>query len=102
MDPYLPIFFICNIVLTFIDATIGYHAAPTLALLGGNDAADTERAVRGVRKLLAAVVALYMFFNCLAFYNHRPLLLLVVTGVIVLDILAQTMVSGKMSKRKRQ
>lgn len=100
MEPYLPFLFIGNIVLTFIDAAIGYHVAPTLALFGGGDEADAERTVRGVRKLLAGVVALYMFFNCLAFYNHRPLLLLAVTGVIVLDILAQTMVRGKMSKRK--
>lgn len=102
MEPYLPMLFIGNIVLTFIDATVGYHAAPVLALLGGNDEEDTERTVRGVRKLLAAVVALYMFFNCFAFYNQKPLLLLVVTGVIVLDILAQALIGGKMSKRKGQ
>lgn len=102
MDAYLPYIFISNIMLTFIDATLGYHAAPTLARLGASDEAGAEWATRGVRKLLAAVVALYMYFNCLAFFDQKPLLLLIVTGVIVVDIVAQLMVSGKIRSRKEE
>ena len=102
METYLPYIFISNIILIFIDATIGYHAAPTLARLGGGDEAGTEWAISGVRKLLAGVVALYMYFNCLAFFDEKQWLLLLVTGVIVLDIVAQIMVSGKMRSRKEQ
>ena len=102
MDAYLPYIFISNIFLTFIDATIGYHAAPTLARLGASDEAGTEWAIRGVRKVLAAVVALYMYFNCLAFFDNKPSLLFIVTGVIVVDIVAQLVVSGKMRSRKER
>jgi hypothetical protein len=102
MDDYFPHIFVSNIFLTFIDATIGYHVAPTLARLGGNDEESTQSTIRGVRKLLAAVVALYMFFNCLAFFDHTLSMLLVVTGIIVLDIAAQLMVSVKMRNRKQE
>ena len=102
MDAYLPYLFISNIFLTFIDATIGYHAAPTLARLGAADEAGIEWAIQGVRKLLAGVVALYMFFNCLAFFNQKSLLLLVVTSVGVLDIVCQLMVSRKLRDRQKE
>jgi hypothetical protein len=54
-----------------------------------------------VRKLLAGVVALYMFFNCLAYFNDKPLLLLIVTSVIVLDIVCQLMVSRKLRDQQK-
>lgn len=101
MDAYLPYIFISNIFLTFIDATIGYYAAPALARLGGNDEDGVEWAVQGVRKLLAGVVALYMFFNCLAYFNDKTTLLLIVTSVIVLDIVCQLMVSRKLRDHQK-
>lgn len=96
MDAYLPFVFICNIFLTFLDATIGYYAAPTLARIGASDEAGVEWATQGVRKLLAGVVALYMFFNCMAYFNQKTLLLMIVTSVIVLDIVCQMAVSRKL------
>lgn len=99
MEINLQLIFFGNIFLTFIDATIGYHAAPLLARLGTHDEAGIEWAVQGVRKLLAGVVALYMFFNCLAFFNEKPLLLLIVTAVVVLDIVCQLAVSRKVREK---
>ena len=100
MDAYLPYIFISNIFLIFIDASIGYHAAPTLVRLREADEEDKDWAIRGVRKLLAGVVALYMFFNCLVYFDQKPLLLLMVTAVIVFDIVAQLLVCGKMRDQK--
>ena len=100
MDAYLLHIFSANFLLIFIDASIGYHAAPTLVRLREADEADKDWAIRGMRKLLAAVVALYMFFNCLVYFDRKPLLLLVVTGVIVFDIAAQLLLCGKMRDQK--
>jgi hypothetical protein len=100
MKIYPQLIFFCNIFLVFIDATIGYYAAPMLARLGTRDEAGIEWAVQGVRKLLVGVVALYMFFNCLAFFNEKPLLLLIVTSVVVLDIVCQLAVSRKLRERE--
>ena len=100
MDPFLPYIFILNVFLTLVDATIGYHAAPLLVRLGATNDEDAGQAVRGVRKLLTVVVALYMFFSCLAFFRGQPVFLLVVTTVIVVDIVAQLAISRKMRMRE--
>lgn len=102
MEHYLQHIFVLNIFLVFIDATIGYYAAPSLALLAdaAEDAADN--AVRGIRSLLAVVVALYMFFNCSAFFNANHPLLLLVTGVVGVDIVAQLVLRFRMKRRKEQ
>ena len=102
MEQYLPHIFVLNIFLTFTDATIGYHAAPTLSQIGAGDDVNAEWAIRGVRTLLAAVVAIYMFFNCLVFFDPRPLLLISVTLVIICDIVAQVVLSLKIKKHKEQ
>lgn len=100
MDLYFPYIFISNILLTLADATIGYHAAPSLVRLGATDEESSVQALNGVRTLLTGVVAIYMFCNCLAFFNRQQLFLLAVTGIIVLDIVAQLVVIGKMRSRK--
>ena len=100
MDSFLPYLFIINVFLTLVDATIGYHTAPTLVRLGAATEEDAEQAVRGVRTLLTGVVALYMFFSCLAFFRGQPTFLLVVTAVIVVDIVAQLVLSRKMRTRE--
>lgn len=102
MDAYLLHIFISNIFLTMIDTTIGYYSAPALARLGQNDEAETEWAIRGVRKLLAGVVAIYMFFNCLAYFGQKPLLILIVTSVILLDIVAQLVVGRKIRNQQKE
>ena len=100
MEYYLSYIFIFNVFLTLVDATIGYHAAPLLVRLGAANDEDAGQAVRGVRKLLTGVVALYMFFSCLAFFRAQPVFLLVVTSVIVVDIVAQLAISRKMRMRE--
>ena len=101
MDLHLPYIFVANIFLTFVDATIGYYAAPAITRLGGGDETDAEWAVRGVRKLLAGVVALYMFFNCLAFFDHKPWLLYFVSAVLAVDIVAQLIICRKTMHRRK-
>lgn len=100
MEPYLPYIFVGNIFLVFIDATIGYHAAPALSLLAGNDGEGAERAVVGVRKLLAWVVTLYMFFNCLAYFDRKPWLLYFTSAVLFVDIAAQLIILRRMAGHK--
>lgn len=101
IDPYLPHIFAFNILLTIIDATIGYHAAPILVRAAAVNEEALESAAKTIRTMLALVVALYSFFSCLAFYRQKPLLLLIVTAVIVADIVAQIIVSRKMKNRGR-
>lgn len=99
MDQYFTHIFAANIFLIFLDATIGYYAAPAIALLAGGEEADAERALRGVRKLLTWVVTLYMFFNCLAFFEQKPWLLYCTTTVLAVDIAAQLIIFRKMMGR---
>lgn len=99
MDHYFTYIFVGNIFLIFIDATIGYHAAPAIALLAGGEEEGAQRALHGVRKLLAWVVALYMFFNCLAFFDQISWLLYFTTAVLAVDIAAQTIILRKMRGR---
>ncbi|QWV94333.1 hypothetical protein KP004_03870 [Geomonas oryzisoli] len=89
--------FVANIFLTFIDATIGYYAAPAIAALAGSDQEEAEGSVRGIRSLLSFVVALYMFFNCLAFFDRTPWLLYLTTAVLVVDVTAQLVIIRKVT-----
>lgn len=100
MEQHVTYIFVANIFLTFIDATIGYHAAPALALLMGTDEEESEPAVRGVRRLLSWVVALYMFFNCLAYFDRVPWLLYCTGAVLAVDITAQLVIFRRMIGRK--
>lgn len=100
LTSYLPLIFIGNICLIFIDATIGYHAAPILARLGGREQSAAGPAIIGVRKLLAAVVALYMFFNCVAFFDQKTGFLLLISGVLLLDIAVQLVIRSKLKSRQ--
>ncbi|MBU5614966.1 hypothetical protein [Geomonas azotofigens] len=92
--------FVANIFLTFIDATIGYHAAPALAALVGSDEEENEGAVHGIRRLLSFVVALYMFFNCFAYFDRVAWLLYCTTVVLAVDITAQLVIFRKMAGPK--
>ncbi|WP_026840804.1 hypothetical protein [Citrifermentans bremense] len=92
--------FVANIFLIFLDATVGYHAAPSITLLAGGGEQAGEEAVRGVRRLLAWVVALYMFFDCLAFFGQRWWLLYFTTAVLAVDVAAQLFIVRKMMNRR--
>lgn len=94
-------FFVLNIFLTFIDATVGYHAAPALSRLAGVRRDGTESAVRSVRALLTGVVALYMFFNCLAFFDGTTWLMYAVSAVLAVDIAAQLVILSRVSSREK-
>lgn len=100
LTSYLPLIFIGNIFLIFLDATIGYHAAPILARLGGREQSGAGPAIIGVRKLLAAVVALYMFFNCVAYFDQKTGFLLLISGVLLLDIVVQLVIRSKLKSRQ--
>ena len=83
--------FVLNTLLVLVDASIGYRHAPRLLrLVGDQAAADDENAASGytvqtVRRMLSAVVSLYMFLNCLAYFRGGALFLMLVTGFILLD-----------------
>lgn len=79
--------FVLNILLILLDASLGYHLAPRLLLLSGQDDPELrESAVRSVRGMLTLLVALYMFLNCLGYFRGNSMLVLIVTMMIVLDL----------------
>jgi hypothetical protein len=82
MERYLLPIFLVNWLLVIVDAAFGYHLAPLMVQRTGG-AAGT---VKGLRRLLAAMVALYMFFSCLAYFRGHTVFLLVVTGLLLLDL----------------
>jgi len=84
---HLPIFII-NSVLVLVDTVIGYHLAPRL-LAGMDEPEAVEAGVRTTRGLLSAVVALYMFFNCLGYFQGRTVYLLSVSGLVLVDMALQ-------------
>ena len=84
---YLPLF-IFNTIMIIVDASLGYHFAPHL-LSGMDDAEAMESGVSTTRKLLSAVVALYMFFNCVGYFQMRSTYLFAVSGLILLDLALQ-------------
>ena len=86
MDNLLLPVFAVNILLVLIDASVGYYLAPLLFRVGGGEPVASEAGVRNVRRLLAGVVALYMFFNCLAFFRYNGPLLLIVTALVLFDL----------------
>jgi len=90
---HLPIFAI-NSVLVLLDAALGYHLVPRL--LGGLDEPEAvEAGVRTTRSLLSFVVALYMFFNCLGYFQGRTLYLLCVSGLVLVDMALQLLLRYK-------
>jgi len=84
---HLPIFII-NTVLVLVATAIGYHLAPRL-LAGMDEPEAVEAGVRTTRFLLPAVVALYMFFNCLGYFQGRTAYLLSVSALVLVDLALQ-------------
>ena len=98
MDQFHLPLFILNTLMILLDASIGYHMAPfLLSAIQDTEAADAG--VRTTRNLLSAVVALYMFFNCLGFFQGRSAYLLAVSGLILIDLALQLYLRRK--KRNR-
>ncbi len=92
------VIFILNIVLVLFDTSFGYFLAPLYSRRDARDAEDEARTTRGMRALLPVVVALYIFFNCFAFYRRSAAILLAVTGIIILDMIGQLLVRRKLRK----
>jgi hypothetical protein len=85
---HLP-FFLLNIMLVLVDAALGYHLAPRL-LAGMEDDEAAETGVRATRSLLSVVVALYMFFNCIGYFQAHSSYLLTVTCLVLADMALQS------------
>jgi hypothetical protein len=90
---HLPIF-ICNTLMILIATALGYHLAPRL-LAGMDEPEAVESGVRTTRRLLPVVVALYMFFNCLGYFQGRTLYLLFVSGLVLVDLVLQLLLRRK-------
>lgn len=100
MERYLIAIFVGNFFLVLADATIGYHLAPRLIRPGATDPETVARLTGGIRRLLSCVVALYMFFNCFAYFRGNAPLILAVCGVILLDIAVQLAVRRNLRRAK--
>jgi hypothetical protein len=107
MDSLLLPIFLVNILMILLDASIGYHLSPQIFTAPPEDDADPfseeePPAPRTIRWMLTGVVALYMFFNCLAFFRTDLPLILVVSALIILDILGQLYVRRKARQGKNK
>jgi hypothetical protein len=105
IDSLLLPLFLANILMILLDASIGYHLTPQIfpaAPEADDDPFSEEEppAPRTIRWMLTGVVALYMFFNCLAFFRKDAPLIMVVSALILLDILGQLYVRRKTRQGK--
>ena len=80
--------FIFNTLMVLADTALGYHLAPRL-LAGMDEPEAVEAGVRTTRGLLPVVVALYMFFNCLGYFQGRTTWLLAVSALLLVDMALQ-------------
>jgi len=84
---FLPLF-LFNCVMILVDASVGYHVAP-LMLAGMHEPEAVASGIKTTRRLLSAVVALYMFFNCVGYFQGRLSYMLAVSGLIAIDLALQ-------------
>lgn len=98
LEQYKLQIFLLNWGLVIVDAALGYRIAPLLVGKAENDATGPTMTAVSVRRLLAFVVALYMFFNCLAYFRDKMGLLAIVSCIVVLDIVFQLVVRWKMGR----
>ena len=66
-------------------------------LVNGRDCEPeaVESGVRTTRGLLPVVVALYMFFNCLGYFQGRTTYLLAVSALVLVDMALQLWLRNK-------
>lgn len=100
VDGFLPYIFAVNTLLVIVDAALGYFVAPLLLKkMSGENPGSPAWTIGATRRLLSIIVALYMFFNCLAYFGTiRPLLLLV-TIVVLFDIIFQLAARWKLGRQ---
>ncbi|MBT1072262.1 hypothetical protein [Pelotalea chapellei] len=94
----LPLFLL-NTLLVLLNASLGYHMAPRL-LAGVDDPEIAVSGIRSIRGLLPAIVALYMFFNCLGYFQARSAYLLAVTALVFADLALQLVLRNKAKARR--
>jgi hypothetical protein len=80
--------------MVLVVTSLGYHLAPLL-MTGMDEPEAIESGVRTTRKMLPVVVALYMFFNCLGYFQGRTGYLLAVSGLIMVDLALQLLIRHK-------
>ena len=94
MEQYHLAIFIFNTLMVLAATALGYHLAPRL-LAGMDEPEAVEAGVRTTRGLLPVVVALYMFFNCLGYFQGRTTCLLAVSGLLLVDMVLQIWLRSK-------
>lgn len=96
MEQYHLFIFVVNTLMVLVVTALGYFFAPVL-MSGMGEPESVEAGVRTTRGLLPVVVALYMFFNCLGYFQGRTMYLLSVSGLVLFDLTLQLYM-----RRKRQ
>ena len=94
MENFLLPLFLLNTLMVLLDASLGYHLVPHL-LAGVDDPEAADAGVRTTRRLLPFIVALYMFFNCLGYFQARTPILLAVAALLLLDLALQLLLRRK-------
>jgi len=94
VEQYHLLIFIFNTLMVLVDTALGYHLAPRL-LAGMDEPEAVEAGVSTTRRLLPVVVALYMFFNCLGYFQGRSVYLLAVSGLLLVDMALQQLLRRK-------
>ena len=89
MENYLLPVFVVNFILVLCDASLGFFILPRLLHQQTGSDDETGKSRRSTPTLLAVAVAVYMFFNCLAYNRQSMVFLLVVTGLILADLTGQ-------------
>jgi hypothetical protein len=94
VEQYHLLIFIVNTVMVLAVTAIGYFLTPVL-MSGMGEPESVEAGVRTTRGLLPVVVALYMFFNCLGYFQGRTLYLVSVSGLVLFDLVLQLIMRRK-------
>ena len=98
-EPAHAYLFALNLLLIITDAGLGYFVAPLMLQNVVDEPEPSLARVASVRRMLALVVAFYMFFNCLAFFRGNFVLLCVVTPLALFDIVVQIILRRKYNRR---
>jgi hypothetical protein len=78
--------FVVNLLLTLMDASVGYHLAPVLVRMRLDEEGEPMVQPRTLRSFLGVVVALFTFVNCSGYYRGSMILLQVLAVAILLDM----------------
>ena len=89
---FILLFFILNVLLIICDASLGYFVLPLILRSKPGELSGGGTVVGEMRRLLTAMVILYMLVNCYAYFRQYSALLYIVTAIVLLDILVQLLV----------